>query len=128
MVKGIHHISMKCGSKEELEKVRDFYVKVLGMSLYREWEGGVLIDSGRGLIEVFNRPGGEYRLGVISHVAIETDDVDGLTEKVRAAGYEVFIEPADMEIPAVPPVLLRRSFCYGPLGEEIELFCEKNED
>ena len=125
MVKGIHHISMKCRSKEELEKVRDFYVKVLGMSLYREWEGGVLIDSGRGLIEVFDRPGGEYRLGVISHMAIETDDVDGLTEKVRAAGYEVFIEPADMEIPAVPPVLLRRSFCYGPLGEEIELFAER---
>ena len=51
--------------------------------------------------------------------------IDGLTEKVRAAGYEVFIEPADMEIPAVPPVLLRRSFCYGPLGEEIELFAER---
>ncbi len=125
MVKGIHHISMKCRSKAELERVKDFYVKVLGMSIYREWEAGALIDSGRGLIEVFDRPGGEYRLGVISHVAIETDDVDGLTEKVRAAGYEVFIEPADMEIPAVPPVLLRRSFCYGPLGEEIELFTER---
>lgn len=122
MVRGIHHISMKCRTEEELEKVKDFYVRVLGMSIYRQWTGGALIDSGRGLIEVFNRPGGEHRLGVIAHVAIETDDVDELTERVRAEGYDVFIEPADMVIPANPDIPIRRSFCYGPLGEEVELF------
>ena len=122
MVTGIHHISMKCRSKEELEKVKDFYVRVLGMSIYREWESGVLIDSGRGLIEAFDRPGGQYRLGVISHFAVETDDVDGLAERVRAAGYEVFEDPVDFVIPANPDIPIRKAFCHGPLGEEIELF------
>ena len=124
MVRGIHHISMKCRTEEELEKVKDFYVRVLGMSIYRQWTGGALIDSGRGLIEVFNRPGGEYRLGVIAHVAIETDDVDELTERVRAEGYDVFIEPKDTVIASDPPLPARIAFCVGPLGEEIEFFQE----
>ena len=29
MIKGIHHISMKCGSAEELIRVKDFYIGVL---------------------------------------------------------------------------------------------------
>ena len=29
--------------------------------------------------------------GAIRHVAFATDDVDGIAEKVRAAGYELFI-------------------------------------
>jgi glyoxylase I family protein len=122
MITGIHHISMKCRSNEELEKVKDFYTRVLGMSLYREWENGALIDTGRGLIEVFNRPGGEYRLGVIAHFALETDDVDDAAARVKAAGYTVFEEPVDFVIPANPDMPIRKAFCYGPLGEEIELF------
>ena len=123
MIKGIHHVSMKCRSDEELEKVKDFYVRVLGLRIYREWKGGVLIDSGSGMIEVFNRPGGEFRLGVIGHFALETDDVDGLAARVKAAGYTVFDEPGDVVIPADPGIPIRKAFCYGPLGEEIELFC-----
>ena len=122
MITGIHHISMKCRSNEELEKVKDFYTRVLGMSLYREWENGALIDTGRGLIEVFNRPGGEYRLGGIAHFALETDDVDDAAARVKAAGYTVFEEPVDFVIPANPDMPIRKAFCYGPLGEEIELF------
>ncbi|HAE52379.1 MAG TPA: lactoylglutathione lyase, partial [Ruminococcus sp.] len=40
MIKGIHHISMKCGTDEELENVRNFYVNILGMSICREWNDG----------------------------------------------------------------------------------------
>ena len=29
MIKGIHHISMKCGTAEELAKVREFYIEFL---------------------------------------------------------------------------------------------------
>ena len=54
MIKGIHHVSMKCGTSEEMEKVKDFYVRILGMHICREWESGVMIDSGSGLIEVFS--------------------------------------------------------------------------
>lgn len=27
MIKGIHHISMKCETKEELKKVKEFFVR-----------------------------------------------------------------------------------------------------
>ena len=47
-------------------------------------------------------------------------------EAVKAAGYEVFIEPKDIVIASNPPFPARIAFCRGPLGEEIEFFQEKN--
>ena len=35
MIKGIHHISMKCGTAEELTKVREFYIELLGLKIIR---------------------------------------------------------------------------------------------
>lgn len=125
MITGIHHISMKCGSREELEKVRDFYIRVLGMRVFREWNEGVMIDSGGGYIEVFSTGAGERRKGVLRHVAFQTDDVDALAEKIRKNGYEVFLAPNDRVIPASPEYPFRMAFCFGPLGEEIELFCPR---
>ena len=124
MIKGIHHISMKCGTDEELENVRNFYVNILGMSICREWNDGIMIDSGNGLIEVFSNGKGERRKGALRHIAFLTDNVDEMAEKVRNAGYMVFIEPNDKVIDSVPEYPFRMAFCYGPLGEEIEFFCE----
>ena len=39
MIKGIHHISMRCNDPEEFEKVKDFYLNVLGLTVKREWPG-----------------------------------------------------------------------------------------
>ncbi len=124
MIKGIHHISMKCGTDEELENVRNFYVNILGMSICREWNDGMMIDSGNGLIEVFSNGKGERRKGALRHIAFLTDNVDEMAEKVRNAGYTVFVEPNDKVIDSVPEYPFRMAFCYGPLGEEIEFFCE----
>ena len=124
MIKGIHHISMKCGTDEELENVRNFYVNILGMSICREWNDGIMIDSGNGLIEVFSNGKGERRKGALRHMAFLTDNVDEMAEKVRNAGYTVFVEPNDKVIDSVPEYPFRMAFCYGPLGEEIEFFCE----
>ena len=44
---------------------------------------------------------------------------------MRTAGYEVFIEPKDIQIQSDPVFPARIAFCRGPLGEEIELFQEK---
>ena len=63
--------------------------------------------------------------GAVRHIAFGTDDVDGVIEKVKAAGYEVFIEPNDIVIRSDPPFPARMAFCYGPLGEELEFFQEK---
>lgn len=125
MITGIHHVSLKCGTEEEFEKAKDFYLNVLGFAPVREWPEGIMIDSGRGLLEIFSNGPGVKSKGAVRHIAFGTDDVDGVIEKVKAAGYEVFIEPNDIVIRSDPPFPARMAFCYGPLGEELEFFQEK---
>ena len=59
MIKGIHHISMKCESEEDLARVKEFYLDILGLSVCREWPEGIMIDTGNGLIEIFCNGEGE---------------------------------------------------------------------
>ena len=125
MIQGIHHISMKCASKEELDKVKDFYIDVLGLKIIRTWPEGIMIDTGSGCIEVFTNGENTGELGVIRHLDLATDDVDKEIERVKAAGYEVFIEPNDKVIASEPPFPIRMAFCYGPLGEQVEFFYER---
>ena len=116
-IKGIHHISMKCGTEEELAKVKEFYIDLLGMKIIRQWPEGLMIDTGNGCIEIFTNAPGERQLGA--------NDVDGCARKVKEAGYEVFIEPNDRVIKSVPEFPIRMAFCFGPLGEQVEFFCER---
>ena len=125
MIKGMHHVQMKCRTEAEMDRVRYFYVDVLGLKIRREWPGGMMIDTGNCLIEVFANAEEDLPQGVFRHIALLTDDVDAVTEKVRAAGYEITIEPADLVIKSDPEFPIRRSFCRGPLGEDIELFYER---
>ena len=124
-VRGIHHISMKCASPEALAPVKEFYCGLLGLKVIREWPEGIMIDSGNGLLEIFSNGPGVKSKGAVRHIAFGTDDVDGVIEKVKAAGYEVFIEPNDIVIRSDPPFPARMAFCWGPLGEELEFFQEK---
>ena len=125
MIKGIHHISMKSGTAEELAKVREFYIELLGLKIIREWAEGMMIDTGNGLLEIFTNAEGTRSLGAIRHMALLTDNVDEIVAKVKAFGYEVFIEPNDKVIASNPPYPIRMAFCYGPLGEQVEFFCER---
>ena len=124
MIKGIHHISMKC-LPEELPKVKEFYISALGLKIIRQWPDGIMIDTGNGMIEIFTNANGEHSLGAIRHFALLTDDVDEIAGKVKDAGYEVFVEPNDKVILSEPEYPIRMAFCFGPLGEQIEFFCEK---
>lgn len=126
MVTGMHHISMKCGTKEEFDKAKDFYLNMLGFSVKREWPEGIMIDCGSVLLEIFCNGEGIKTKGAIRHAAYATDDVDGIIARIRSAGYKVFIEPNDIVIPSVPECRARMAFCIGPLGEEIEFFQEKD--
>ena len=125
MIKGIHHISMKCGTAEDLARVKAFYVDALGMAVCRAWPEGIMIETGSGLIEVFTNGPGERAKGAICHVALLVDDVDEAVASVREAGYEVFVEPNDKAFDSDPPYVFRMAFCRGPLGEEIEFFQER---
>ncbi len=125
MIKGIHHVSMKCSNQKEYDKTIHFYRDTLGLSVKRSWNAGIMLDTGSGLIEIFND--GEKKLdkGVIRHFAFAVDDADQCIDTVKKAGYEVFVEPKDVVIASDLPFPARVAFCYGPLGEEIEFFEEK---
>ena len=124
LVKGLHHVSMKCSSIEEYEKTIDFYKNIIGIPVARTWEAGIMLDTGSGIIEIFNDGDGALGKGVIRHFAFATDDVDACAEAVKKAGYEVSIEPKNIEIASLPAFPARIAFCKGPLGEEIEFFQE----
>lgn len=124
-IKGIHHVSMKCCNAAEYEKTIEFYKDVLGLNVAREWETGIMFETGAGLIEIFNNAESQLEKGMIRHFAFAVDDVDACVKAVIDAGYEVFMGPKDIAIPSTPEFPARMAFCYGPLGEEIEFFQEK---
>ncbi len=125
MIKGVHHIAMYCANEEDEKRVKSFYLDVLGLTIRREWAGGFMIDTGAGLLEIFKNHEGAHEKGIYGHVALETDNVDEIVEKVKAAGYNVFVGPRDAVIASDPEFPIRMAFCNGPLGEEIEFFTER---
>jgi len=125
LVKGIHHVSMKACTDAEYTAAITFYRDILGLAVVRTWGNGILLETGAGYVEIFNNGDTPLEKGVIRHFAFAVKDVDLYTQRVRAAGYEVFMNPQDIVIPSVPAFSARIAFCYGPLGEEIEFFQEK---
>lgn len=125
LVKGIHHVSMKTCNEIDFRKTVTFYRDILGLSVIREWKTGIMLDTGAGIIEIFNDADDKLEKGTIRHFAFNVDDVDACANAVKNAGYEVFIGPKDIVIPSIPVFPARMAFCYGPLGEEIEFFQEK---
>ena len=117
------HTTLRCG--EEYKNVAEFYGDILGLSVARKWDGGIMFDTGDGIIEVFEDGESPLPQGNIRHFAFAAEDVDACDSAVRKAGYEVFVEPKDIEIQSDPRFPARIAFCHGPLGEEIEFFCEK---
>ena len=103
----------------------DIFAEALLSGKTEKWPEGIMMDSGGGLLEIFSSGAGIRAKGAIRHVAFSTDDVDGIIARIKAAGYEVFIEPNDLVIPSVPEFRARMAFCRGPLGEEIEFFQEQ---
>ena len=126
---GMHHVSMKCADKVLFEKAVEFYKDILGFCEERRWAEGVMLKAGTdgtagtsARLEIFCNGEGIPELGAVRHFALETKNVDELAAKVKAAGYEVFIEPKDITIASQPPFHARMAFFYGPLGEQVELF------
>ena len=101
------------------------YTKVLGLKIAREWDTGIMFDTGNGLVEVFTNAQEPLPLGTIRHLALATDDTDACVKAVQAAGYEVFMGPKEISIGKENTLNARVAFCYGPLGEEVEFFQEK---
>lgn len=125
LIKGIHHVSMKCSSPEKYQEEITFYRDILGIPVVREWKNGIMLNTGNSLVEIFNDAEDILPTGTIRHFAFATDQVDACVKAVRDAGYEVFVEPKEVAIPSDPVFPARIAFCKGPLGEEIEFFQER---
>lgn len=125
LISGLHHVSMKCSDDAQFAEVIRFYRDVLGLTVARQWDSGILFQTGGGLIEVFHQGDAPLPKGTVRHFAFAAKDVDACAKAVESAGYEVFLQPKDIVIPSEPAYPARIAFCYGPLGEEIEFFCEK---
>ena len=128
LIRGIHHVALKCGGTEAFEKTISFYQNVLGLEVLRRWgqgmDAGAMLSTGNGLLEIF-ASGEPLPQGVIRHFALATDRVDDCVAAVRAAGYPITVAPKDVVIQSQPPFPIRIAFCTGPMGEEIEFFPER---
>ena len=123
-ISGIHHVSIKCNSEELFTEIKRFYGDILNLRIKRTWKEGIMFDTGAGLIEIFTTGTDLPGEGAVRHFAFAVRDVDHLVSRIRNAGYEIFDGPRDICIPSDPPCKARIAFCYGPVGEKIELFDE----
>ena len=126
-INGVHHIALK-PNKEVYAKAVDFYSNVLGCEIVRQWgegdESGCMLSCGDNTVmEILH---GDYdgtkNFGAHNHIAFSVDEVDSFLEEIRAAGYEVTMEPTEVNIGGT--YLVRVAFFMGPVGESVELFKE----
>lgn len=129
MITGIHHLALRCNGVAEYEKAVHFYRDLLGLTEYKRWGGGdaqsIMLSTGAGCMEIFSNGTEPMPQGQLLHVAFATDNVDELVEKVRAEGFEITREPADVVIPTEEGYPVRVAFCLGAAGEEVEFFTER---
>lgn len=122
---GYHHIAIKAS---DYERSLAFYRDGLGFKVAHSWISGTkqacMLDLGDGnYIELFSdgpqpgRPEGDW-----VHFCMRTDDCDAAFAAACAAGAVPVNEPADVVIPANPPLPVRNTFVKGPDGELLEFF------
>ena len=126
----IYHDALRANGLEKYEECRRFYGDILGLTFVREWNDtngpAMMFTTGKGIVEIFSDAEGPRALGPTDHVAFATEDPDACIEAVRAAGYEVTMEPKDINVETkTTPLVARIAFCLGPIGESIEFFYEK---
>ena len=46
LIKGTHHLCLKCGGAEAFEKTVRFYRDVLGLTVAHQWNGGIMLSTG----------------------------------------------------------------------------------
>ncbi|MCB0111290.1 MAG: VOC family protein [Caldilineaceae bacterium] len=124
---GCHHIAVQTRDWDASMKL---YRDVLGMSVAAEFGSPerkiVLLDMGDGShMELFQpkadtpAPGAAAPNDPVTHFALATTDTKAATEHVRAAGYEITVEPKTVDLGALTVTI---AFFNGPNGESIEFF------
>ena len=70
-----------------------FTLILLKLSVIKECDACILLDTGCGIVEIFRDGTESLEKGVIRHFAFAVDDVQDCVDAVGSAGYEVFITP-----------------------------------
>ncbi len=127
-IQGVHHIAIK-PTAEQYEKTVDFYTRLLGMKIIRQWGDPerpcLMVSCGdNSCMEILGNDTELLPGGPLAHIAFATDRVDELVEVIRKEGYEITDEPKDADLNGLK---IRIAFLYGPTHEHIELFWEKGE-
>jgi catechol 2,3-dioxygenase-like lactoylglutathione lyase family enzyme len=112
---GIHHVQLAAPAGTE-DRMREFYAGTLGMT---ERPKPPALAARGGVW--FTAPGVEIHIGVEedfrparkAHPGLLVDDLDGMTERLRAAGHQA--RPDDL-LPG-----FRRVYVDDPVGNRIEL-------
>ena len=126
LIQGVHHIALK-PTAEQYSSVVELYTKVLGMEVTKSWGDPnmpcLMVSCGdNSCLEIIPEKEMSQKGGALNHLALATDKVDEAIARVREAGFEIAIEPNDMELAGSP---IRIAFFWGPMNEYIELFWEK---
>lgn len=126
LIQGVHHIALK-PTAEQYSSVVELYTKVLGMEVTKSWGDPnmpcLMVSCGdNSCLEIIPEKEMSQKGGALNHLALATDKVDEAIARMREAGYEIAIEPNDMELAGSP---IRIAFFWGPMNEYIELFWEK---
>ena len=129
MITGVHHIALRA---LDFDASLKFYTDTLGMTVRTTWRSGgsgpraALLAFGDSHIELFEGGVGEkteppMQAGEWYHLALRTDDPDGMYNAALAAGARSKMEPKSAQIGDLP---IRIAFVYGPSNEVIEFFKE----
>ena len=115
MITGLHHVQLATPAGRE-NVLRDFYGGVLGMTEVPKppvlaARGGVWFRSGSA--EIHFGVESDFRPARKAHPGILVDDLDVVTDRLRATGYDV---TADGDFPGY-----RRIYVDDPNGNRLEL-------
>jgi catechol 2,3-dioxygenase-like lactoylglutathione lyase family enzyme len=112
----IYHVQIAMPAGEE-EKARAFYIDLIGFTEITKppelaKRGGAWFESGTTQLHLGVEP--DFRPARKAHPAFIVDSLDGLLEKIRAAGYEI-----DSSQPALEGT--KRAHVFDPFGNRVEL-------
>lgn len=118
MILGAHHIALYTA---DLDRLRDFYVNLLGLAPAGRFTGQpiLFLDAGGTLIElVGEKAPAEPRGQGWAHLALRVASVDAAHAELSARGVPFHVAPKDFP-PGAPTV--RLAFLRDPDGNEVEL-------
>ena len=124
---GTHHVAVQ--TRDWQASLR-LYQDVMGMMPVAEFgtpeRKVMLLDTGDGSHMELFQPTGETPLpdspslnDPLTHVAFRTTDARAAIERVRQAGYQVTVEPKDVNLGGLEVTV---AFFKGPCGEILEFF------